>query len=62
MSEILNDLLQRVYNLPETEVASLYKLDDDGKPTNEYAENALEIILQKDAERVAALKGKTLQT
>lgn len=62
MSEILNDLLQKVYNLPETEVASLYKLDEEGKPTNEYAENALEIILQKDAERVAALKGKPIDT
>lgn len=62
MSEILNDLLQKVYNLPENEVASLYKLDEEGKPTNEYAENALDIILQKDAERVAALKGKPVDT
>jgi hypothetical protein len=62
MSEILNDLLQKVYNLPENEVASLYKLDEEGKPTNEYAENALDVILQKDAERVAALKGKPVDT
>ena len=62
MSEILNDLLQKVYNLPENEVASLYKLDEEGKPTNEYAENALDVILQKDAERVAALKGKPIDT
>lgn len=62
MSDILNDLLQKVYNLPETEVASLYKLDDEGKPTTEYAENALDIILQKDAERVANLKGKPVDT
>lgn len=62
MSEILNDLLQKVYNLPETEVAALYKADEDGKPTNEYADNALDIILAKDAERVAALKGKPVDT
>lgn len=62
MSEILNDLLQKVYNLPENEVASLYKLDEEGKPTNEYADNALDVILQKDAERVAALKGKPVDT
>lgn len=62
MSEILNNLLQKVYNLPETEVATLYKVDEEGNKTTEYAENALEIILQKDAERVAALKGKPVDT
>ena len=62
MSEILNDLLQKVYNLPENEVAALYKADEEGKPTNEYADNALDVILQKDAERVAALKGKPIDT
>lgn len=58
MSEILNGLLQKAYNLPEREVAALYKADESGNPTGEFADNALEILLKKDAERIAALQSK----
>jgi hypothetical protein len=62
MSVILNEVVQTLFNLSETEVASLYKLDDAGNPTTELADNAKEIILAKDAERVANLKGKPVDT
>lgn len=58
MSELLNVLLQTAYNLPESEVAGLYKTDDDGNVTTEFADNAKEMLLRIDAERVAKLSQK----
>lgn len=58
MSELLNVLLQTAYNLPESEVAGLYKTDDEGNVTTEFADNAKEILLRIDAERVAKLSQK----
>lgn len=63
MSDILNGLLQKAYNLPENEVAALlYKADEEGNLTTDYAEDALEKILAKDAERIASLKPKPVDT
>lgn len=58
MSELLNVLLQTAYNLPENEVAALYKADEDGNVTTEFVDNAKEILLRFDAERVAKLSPK----
>lgn len=58
MSELLNVLLQTAYNLPESEVAALYKADEDGNATTEFADNAKEMLLRIDAERVAKLSQK----
>ena len=53
----LNGLLQRAYNLPETEIATLYKVDETtGESTGEFVDNAQEILLRWDAERIAKLQ------
>ena len=56
MSDILNGFLQKAYNLPENEVAeTLFKKSDDGSITTELREDALDVLLRLDAERVAKL-------
>jgi len=54
--ELLTVLMETAYKTPFVDVAPrLYKQGDDGELTNELNENAHEILLQIDAERIAKL-------
>ena len=61
--KILDVLLQTAYNLPENKVATLYKVDEaTGQATDELVDNAEQILLQWDAERIAGLQKADVNT
>ena len=63
VQEILEGYLAKTLNMaPEALKSTLYKLDDEGNPTDETADGVLEKLAALDTERVKALKGATNPT
>lgn len=60
MKDLFIGFLAKTLNIAPEQVADLlYKKTDDGSLTEDLAENALTVLLQKDAERVQRLKPDT---
>ena len=60
MKEVVMGFLSKTLNMGAEQLADLlYKKSDDGTHTDEVNENALQSLLEKDAERVQALKPNT---
>ena len=54
MSDFLNEVVQTLFNLPESEVAELlYKKSDDGEFTTEFREDVKDSLFRLDAARIA---------
>lgn len=61
--EVLNVLLGKAFQKSPQEIASnLYQKDDDGNPTETLIDNAQDIILSWDADRIARLKKSDVDT
>ena len=55
--ELLTEFLGKTINLPAESIQEkLYKKQEDGTFSNEFADNALETLLELDRERVSKLK------
>jgi len=58
VNDILTGFLGKTLNMPPEQIQStLYKLDEEGNPTDEVADNALDALANAHAEHVKALKG-----